>query len=285
MLSASNDVTAALRETHALMQAEVSRSHFAYDTLRELHFRQWANSETFLADEDIQEQSTAVLSTLSESYSNLDALLSSSRSLISSLVHSQKSDTWYLESAFWILVITIAWLVFRRLLYGPGWWFLYLPISLIWRLTTSLIQVFFGALITITGAVGGASQSSVPSAISESVSTTLIVQPSATGGIPKFHPKMSAPTIAVGGGGGGAKDQRYYPPRSDGKLTEQVGKMTEESTESEGQGKETAANEAKQERKGTVLRERNSDEPPNPKKRMWQENTDPSQRDRTRDEL
>lgn len=35
LLNASIDVTAALRETHALMQAEVSRSHFAHDTLRE----------------------------------------------------------------------------------------------------------------------------------------------------------------------------------------------------------------------------------------------------------
>lgn len=177
--------------------------------------------------------------------------------------------------------------MFRRLLYGPGWWLLYLPTRLIWRLTIVLIQVFFGVLSAIAGVAGGASQNSALSAVSESIPTSLVVQLSATGGIPKFHPKMSAPTIAVGGGGTGAKDQQYNPPRSGGKLTEQVGKMAEEGRESEKQGQEATTSEAKQEeRQGTVLRERNSEEPPNPKKRMWEENIDPPvQGDRARDEL
>lgn len=34
LLNATNDVTAALRETHSLMQIEVSRSQFAHETLR-----------------------------------------------------------------------------------------------------------------------------------------------------------------------------------------------------------------------------------------------------------
>ncbi|RHZ71498.1 hypothetical protein CDV55_106536 [Aspergillus turcosus] len=77
--NASSDVTAALRRTHQLMQAELSRSQFAHQTL---------------------EQSTAALSSLSESYTDLDTLLSSSRNLIGSLLRSQKSDTWF---AFTIL--------------------------------------------------------------------------------------------------------------------------------------------------------------------------------------
>ncbi|MCJ1470953.1 hypothetical protein MMC07_009601 [Pseudocyphellaria aurata] len=264
LLNASNDVTAALRETHALMQSEVSRSRFAHATLQ---------------------QSTAALSSLSESYSNLDTLISSSRSLISSLVHSQKSDTWYLESAFWILVSTILWLVFRRLLYGPGWWFLYLPTRLIWSLMISLTRVTFGAVAAVVGASGRASESSVSPPVVESFYTSLVVQPSATGGIPKFHPEMSAPTIAVGGGGAGAKDQAYIPRKSADKLTEQMRNMAKESTESENPGEEALTNEAKQEQ-GTVLRERNSDEPPNSKKRMWEEHSDlPVQGDRARDEL
>lgn len=171
--------------------------------------------------------------------------------------------------------------MFRRLLYGPGWWFLYLPTRLIWRLTIYLIQISFGALTALVGAAGGASQSSAPSGVLESVSTSLIVQRSATGGIPKFHPKMSAPTITVGGGGAGAKDQQYDPSRSARELTKEVGKMAE-SKEGETQGKEGATNEATQERQGTVLRERSSEEPPNPKKRMWEEN---EQGDRARYEL
>lgn len=182
---------------------------------------------------------------------------------------------------------TIAWLVFRRLLYGPGWWFLYLPARLIWSLSIFLVQVSFGALAALVGLGGRANQSSALSAVSESISTSLIVQPSATGRIPKFHPEMSAPTIAVGGGGAGAKDQQNNPSRAAGILTEQVGKMTEESRESKKHDKEAVTNDAPQaEGQGTVLRERNNDEPPNPKKRMWEENTDPLvQGDLARNEL
>ncbi|KAF5864719.1 hypothetical protein ETB97_006564 [Aspergillus alliaceus] len=86
LLNTSSDVTAALRRTHHLMQSELSRSQFAQETL---------------------EQSTAALSSLSESYTDLDTLLSSSRNLIGSLLRSQKSDTWYLETAFYILIGTI----------------------------------------------------------------------------------------------------------------------------------------------------------------------------------
>jgi len=75
------------------MQSELSRSRFAQETL---------------------EQSTAALADLGEHYTNLNTLLANSRSLLTSLVKSQKSDTWYLETAFYILVTTIIWLVFRR---------------------------------------------------------------------------------------------------------------------------------------------------------------------------
>lgn len=53
LLNASNDVTAALRETHTLMQAEVSRSYFAHDTLREASLSATGRSEIDnLADKD-----------------------------------------------------------------------------------------------------------------------------------------------------------------------------------------------------------------------------------------
>lgn len=89
----------------------------------------------------IQEQSTAAISSLSESYSSLDTLLASSRSLASSLLRSQKSDTWYLETAFYILLGTIAWLVFRRILYGPLWWLVWLPLQLILRAMFAVLSV------------------------------------------------------------------------------------------------------------------------------------------------
>ncbi|EGD92186.2 hypothetical protein H112_00261 [Trichophyton rubrum D6] len=121
--SSSKDVTAALRQTHNLMQAELSRSQFAQEAL---------------------EQSNKALSSLSESYTNLDTLLASSKSLVSSLLRSQKSDTWYLETAFYILIGTISWLIFRRLLYGPLWWIIWLPLKIVARITFAIFGVTSG---------------------------------------------------------------------------------------------------------------------------------------------
>lgn len=139
------------------------------------------------------------------------------------------------------------------------------------------------------GAVGGASQSSAVSKVSESISTSLTVQPSATGGIPKFHPSMSAPRIAVGGGGAGAKDQQHSTPPSGSGFqtkTDEVGQMAEESRESSEQIGKATDEKVREPQQGTVLRERRSDEPPNPKKRMWQGDPNPpAQGDAVRDEL
>ncbi|KAH8694055.1 hypothetical protein BGW36DRAFT_418639 [Talaromyces proteolyticus] len=132
--NASSDVTAALRRTHDLMQAELSRSQFAQETL---------------------DQSTAALSSLSESYTNLDTVLSSSRALVNSLLRSQKSDTWYLETAFYILVATIAWLLFRRILYGPMWWLAWMPVRTLYRFFASVLGVAgFSGAVTTTSAIG-----------------------------------------------------------------------------------------------------------------------------------
>lgn len=230
------------------------------------------------------EQSTAALSTLSESYNNLDTLLSSSRTLVSSLLRSQKSDTWYLESAFWLLVTTICWLVFRRILYGPGWWLLYLPIKLVWRLLIFNTQVILSLFATIAGSLGGSKQSSAILQASERISTSLIVKPSATGGFPKFHPGMSAPSIAVGAGGSGAKVKRpdQPSPMSEHSLSDQVGDMAEATQTSTS----SADGDSKASVQGTSLMARSSDEPPNPKKRMWEESTGPGvEKTMQRDEL
>ncbi|KAF3481585.1 Sec20 domain-containing protein [Arthroderma uncinatum] len=143
--NSSKDVTAALRQTHHLMQSELSRSQFAQETL---------------------EQSTKALGSLSESYSNLDTLLASSRSLVGSLLRSQKSDTWYLETAFYILIGTISWLIFRRILYGPLWWLLWLPLKLFAKLTFAILGVSGGVSQGISGNIKSISSStqSLPTA-------------------------------------------------------------------------------------------------------------------------
>ncbi|KAI4103546.1 MAG: hypothetical protein L6R37_003763 [Teloschistes peruensis] len=256
-LNASADVTAALRRVHSLMQSEVSRSQFALETLH---------------------QSTAALSTLSESYTNLDTLLSSSRSLVSSLLHSQKSDTWYLETAFWILVATIGWLFFRRIIYGPGWWLLYLPTNIVWRAAIWLIHLSLGTITTIAGALGPKTKGIVTNSVSQPVSSIPAEQLSPTGELPTFQSGMSAPSIRVGGGG---KGQPHPRRDEDISLSEKVGEMAEKTSEAASSSHPTQGNSVQE----TVLRERESDEPPNPRKRMWEEDTSGKGDTRARDEL
>lgn len=116
-VASSGDVTSALRRTHDMMAAELSRSDFARRTLQE---------------------STQALAQLGESYSSLDVMLSSSRDLLGTLMTSQKSDTWYLQTSFYMLAVTNCWLVFRRLLYGPLWWLVWLPLRLLFRGTVAV---------------------------------------------------------------------------------------------------------------------------------------------------
>jgi protein transport protein SEC20 len=108
-------VTAALRRTHDLIASELSRSEFAHQTLTE---------------------SSAALKQLNESYSSLDTMLASSKDLLGTLLRSQKSDTWYLQTAFYMLLGTLGWLVFRRILYGPMWWLVWLPLRILFGVGT-----------------------------------------------------------------------------------------------------------------------------------------------------
>lgn len=220
------------------MSSELSRSQFAHDTLQ---------------------QSTAALATLGEHYSTLDDLLASSRNLLSTLIHSQKSDTWYLESAFYVLLVTIAWLVFRRFLYGPLWWLVYLPLKLFYKSTVAILVAL---------GVGNTNKSELGLA-----SSSLIVQPSATGGLPKYGARMGDQQINVGAGGRGVAGEDKDRPLNEGeRLSEEVGRMAEdaraEGDEKAGQGE--SADDVK----------------PNPKKRMWEEDKEAAKaEERPRDEL
>ena len=284
-LNASNEVTAALSRMHQLVQSELEQSQFATDTLRRILSNPYEDIYK-LTDVSLTEQGTAALTSLNESYSTLSSLLTSSRSLVSTLIHSQKSDTWYLETTFYILSATIAWLVFRRLIYGPGWWLLYLPTRLMLRFISSVLTVSISLFSAFVGAVGGAGSSAAASRVGDKISTSLILKPSATGGIPRFSKVMAAPSIAVGGGGkGGQAPHGNQVPLSDGGVLDQIGKMIDESQE-EGKTASGATDQASEANQGTVLRERNEDENPNPKKRMFEEpSVGGDQGGRVRDEL
>ncbi|KAE8382809.1 hypothetical protein BDV26DRAFT_277750 [Aspergillus bertholletiae] len=220
LLNSSSDVTAALRRTHHLMQAELSRSQFAQETL---------------------EQSTAALSSLSESYTSLDTLLSSSRNLVGSLLRSQKSDTWYLETAFYILIGTIVWLLFRRILYGPMWWLVWLPIRLAAKFA-----------FTILGAVGLSSAAVQPSP--SAVPSESLAQ------------EVPAPTFETEANVQTADGQASWdiPPVAEAKkdrMIDHIGKMIEDDEEIDETNIDDISLEEKQ---------RQAELPRNTKKRMYE---------------
>jgi len=247
---ASSDVTAALRRTHQLMQTELSRSRFAQETL---------------------EQSTAALADLGEKYSDLNTLLANSKTLVSTLLQSTKSDTWYLETTLYILITTVIWLVFRRWLYGPLTWFLFWPLRLTFR-------IFF-AILPFGGASSAVSSSL---ALSSQTSSSLIVKPSATGSIPRRNSDSNAQPhfIRVGGGGRGYM-QGGGSPSEPNSYSEYVGRMVEQNQRQQQQDEVPDHPQFRQQPMqqaeegpvrrgdGTLLKE--SDKPRNPKKKMWDE--------------
>lgn len=257
LVHASSDVTSALRRTHNLLSTELSRSQFAQETF---------------------DESTAALAQLGEDYSNLDTLLSNSKNLLGTLLRSQKSDTWYLETAFYILLTTLCWLFFRRILYGP---FIKLPLFfwkiglffLNWTLWKPFVSVLYAAGIvsSVPATSSGLSRSAAPS-ISAS-RAPLIVQPSAT---ERGEPMTERQGIPVGAGGAGAKQGHHETLK--GKLSEQIGKMAEESA------KEREERELVSRGDGTVLKER-GDVPKNPKKKSFNVDGEEEREVRKRDEL
>ena len=224
------------------------------------------------------EQSTEALQALTENYSDISSLLSNTRSLLSTLVRSQKSDTWYLETAFYVLVGTIIWLIFRRFLYGPLWWLVWLPLKLFFRASGAGL----GAL-GILGASGVASTTTGR--------PPLIEKPSATGGFPTWASTAQAPRIVVGGGRknpSDLSDTRTDTPSIRPSMTDDIAKAIEKANEQprtatqpeESPGTGNPEKPAESDAKGGQQAARN------PKKRMWEEDKEAKkQEERAKDEL
>ncbi|KAF1819367.1 Sec20-domain-containing protein [Dissoconium aciculare CBS 342.82] len=264
LVNASSDVTAALRRTHDLLSSELTRSRFAQETF---------------------DESTAALAQLGDDYSSLDDILSTSRNLIGTLLKSQKSDSWYLETAFYILIATLCWLVFRRLLYGP---FIKLPLFF-WRVFTFFISwgIFkpLYLFLSITGVVTTERRSGASADLTSSSRPPLIVQPSAQGGIGAI-PSVALPKGGIPAGAGGVGAKRNREPILEGTMSEQIGKMTEDQAEPEKAPKaQEDGKELPRRGDGTVLQER-GDVPPNPKKKAFEADAeDEKHESRKRDEL
>lgn len=229
-LNASSDVTAALRRTHNLMQGNIQQSQFAQQTL---------------------DESSAALASLSESYGGVGDLLKGSKGLVGQLLRSQKSDTWYLETAFWLLVVTISWLVFRRLLYGPLWWFAWQPLRALWWV--------LAATLNVSGLTGGVKPSGVP--ISSSVNNSPGLN---ANGVPT-HVQGRPPRSMYVGGKGGGWDRPIEPPRDDDSMVEKIGRMAEKIQDGMDHASIDLGDISNEER----LRE--EEQPRNTKKRMWKE--------------
>jgi protein transport protein SEC20 len=227
-LAAASSVTSALRQTQTLLASELSRSQFAHDTLKE---------------------STLALKELGETYSTLDTMLSKSRTLVGTLLKSNKSDTWYLESAFYLLCATIAWLVFRRFIYGPAWWLVWIPLKLFYK---AWMGVFVALGIrssrdgVLAGDFGGGD-------VDVGVIGTGTVSPSVAG--------SDAPVIGTG----------QDSAREEEGMIEEVGKIVDESKQAEG---------------SDYFATKEEQDPENPQKRMWEEEKEAKKAEqRRKDEL
>lgn len=229
-INAANDVTKSLRRSHALLESNLEQSQFAMQTL---------------------EESTQALAGLGEKYSGMEGLLKTSRGLLGQLYRSQKSDTWYLETAFYILLGTIAWLIFRRLLFGPGWWLLWMPLKLFWRLTVFLLSTM--GLLSRNPQRQNAVHASMSQAMPDS-------RPTLDPGI------MRSINIPVKGGGWGKPAGTTTSTEEN--LVNQIGKMVERVQENFAPGFDPEEDE-------TLTEQSISPEPSNTKKRMMESELEP----------
>ncbi|KAM7209077.1 Sec20 domain containing protein [Naviculisporaceae sp. PSN 640] len=252
-VNASTDVTEALRRTHSLITTELSKSAFARQTLAE---------------------STEALKELNKNYEGIDSLLSKSKTLVGTLLKSQKSDTWYLQTAFYILLCTLVWLVFRRFLYGPLWWLVWLPVRTVFRTGKAVsgvgksIQESGGARMELRGSEGEGYR---------------VVGVGAEGAVPTVIVEVEKPKQKEEG------EEETLIEKVE-RIIEDTLKPEENETEA---GGEDHANGSKE---GDQPAAEEEEYKPNPKKRMWEENiqrdeqgnhvvSDPDVGGRVRDEL
>jgi hypothetical protein len=196
-LRSADDVTQALRRVHNQLEGELSQSQFAQQTLNE---------------------SQEALKSLAESYTGTTDLLKTSRGLVGQLVRSNKSDSWYLTSAWYLLVVTIGWLFFRRLLYGPMLLFIWYPIRLMWWVT-----------LTTLGAIGlGMPEKAAELAKAPSLSLTIEMPGINPKGIPTVQPDVHSISVDL------PETDGEWPhtasegaPKERESLVEEIGRMIE----------------------------------------------------------
>ncbi|OAA61185.1 protein transport membrane glycoprotein [Niveomyces insectorum RCEF 264] len=184
------------------------------------------------------------------------------RGLVRGLVVAHKSDTWYLQTALYLLVATAAWLLFRRLLYGPLWLLVW------WPLRTALgTAVWVGRHAGGSGSSSGNGMSLSSSSIGF-VPTASLGVPTSADGAPEMMVHATPSAQADGSSGGNAA-------QGSGSLVDAVGQIVE--GDGDGQAAAAAAGEAQAQGQGQGQGQGNVDEAadrPNPMKRMWEEDVE-----------
>ena len=261
VLSASSDLTSSLRRTQEMLSSELSRSRFAQETLN---------------------TSNAALKELNERYGTLDDLLSRSRGLLGTLLRSQKSDTWFLETTMWMLIITIGWLIFRRLLYGPLWWLAWIPLKFAYNIIAFI--------------VGSSARTSLTPAQKPSFRGLDLPQIMQASRLPEVHINHDHPTMYNGEEGpmtasvgqmiDSSQTMVYATPAAtvaseatDGSSEDNNPAEQEQEVPHAAQAQDKSSAQDQQQGEaevrradGTVLRPRDPvQEPPNPKKRVFEE--------------
>ncbi|ERS98090.1 hypothetical protein HMPREF1624_04869 [Sporothrix schenckii ATCC 58251] len=227
--SAAADVTAALRQTHARIAGEVARSDFAAQTL--------AESSRALAELGDKYGSGGSTGPGGVGGGDIGASLKSARTLVKGLVAAHKSDTWYLQTALYMVVATMGWLLFRRLLYGPLWLLVWWPVRTVFG-TAALVGRAGSSVAGVGSNKHGAGAGPAMSRGESMVSASIVTTTSVAAEVHATDPARAA-----------ASDS----------LVDEVGRMVDEAAE---------AGAAPTGEAGSAAEEAVQ---PNPKKRMWEE--------------
>ncbi|EXJ88264.1 hypothetical protein A1O1_05194 [Capronia coronata CBS 617.96] len=211
---AADDVTMALRRVHNQLEGELAQSQFAQQTL---------------------EESQQALESLTESYSGTTDLLKASRGFVTQLVRSTKSDTWFLKSSFYLLAVTICWLFYRRILYGPMMLFIWWP-----------IRILLWSLSGLGSAILG--RPDIAPSFAKAPSLSISMPGTKANGMPTLNPKMRSQRVELPAKGAGWDRRPAQPSVNADSILEKVGRMIEETSTTvdymaEGQEKEKAQDE------------------------------------------
>jgi len=138
-----------------------------------------------------------------------------------------------------------------------------------------ILRIFYNAWVGVFTAIGLTAGTSVESSVSQGISSESVVYASVTRASRPTGAAARLPNINVGGGGRGAPMRPPDRPQGQETMSEQVGKIIDESQSNHGEGD---AGGQTQDAEKTVKEDNTEDDSikaeKNPKKRMWEEDVE-----------